>query len=178
MERSEVTRKLAAVLAGDVAGYTRLMGADEEGTLVAMRGVFTRVVEPSVSTHGGPIFKNTGDGFLTEFASVVEAVRCALAIQQSISEGNADIATARRIEFRIGINVGDVMVEEGDVYGEGVNVAARLQDLASPGGVCLSGAARNPNISTEKSRNNIPYRRPEDVERLLQGLAKAGVPGA
>ena len=143
MSRPEVTRKLAAVMSADIAGYSRLMGADEEGTLTVMRAVFADIVEPSVDAHQGRVFKNTGDGFLAEFASVVETVRCALEIQEFVQKANADLTPETRIEFRIGINLGDVMVEGGDVYGDGVNVAARLQELASPGGICLSGGARD-----------------------------------
>ena len=143
MDRPEVTRKLAAVMAADVAGYSRLMGMDEEGTLSAMNALLADIVEPCIAAHQGRIFKKVGDGFLAEFASVVETVRCALEIQEFVDKTNANLPSETRIEFRIGINLGDVMVEGDDLYGDGVNVAARLQELASPGGICLSGGARD-----------------------------------
>ncbi|MBH63047.1 MAG: hypothetical protein CL569_11510 [Alphaproteobacteria bacterium] len=143
MTHSEVVRKLAAVMAADVAVYSRLMSADEEGTLIAMRGILTDVIEPCVDAHQGRIFKTLGDGFLAGFASVVEAVRCALEIQQRATQANLGLSSEARIESRIGINLGNVMMEGDDVYGDGVNVAARLQELAQPGGICLSGAARD-----------------------------------
>ena len=133
MDRPEVTRKLAAVMAADVAGYSRLMGMDEEGTLSAMNALLADIVEPCIAAHQGRIFKKVGDGFLAEFASVVETVCCALEIQEFVDKTNANLPSETRIEFRIGINLGDVMVEGDDLYGDGVNVAARLQELASPG---------------------------------------------
>jgi TolB-like protein/class 3 adenylate cyclase/Tfp pilus assembly protein PilF len=131
-------RRLAAILAADVAGYSRLIGADEEGTLNRLRSNRTDVIDPKISEHRGRIVKTTGDGFLVEFASVVDALRCATEIQTVMAEGNAGIAAEKRIEFRIGINVGDVVVEDGDIFGDGVNVAARLEALANPGGICVS----------------------------------------
>jgi adenylate cyclase len=132
------TRRLAAILAADVAGYSRLIGADEEGTLNRLRAIRAEIVDPSIAQYRGRIVKTTGDGLLVEFTSVVDALRCATEIQNAIAEGNTGIATEKRIEFRIGINVGDVVVEDGDIFGDGVNVAARLEGLADPGGICVS----------------------------------------
>jgi TolB-like protein/class 3 adenylate cyclase len=132
------TRRLAAILAADVAGYSRLIGADEEGTLNRLRAIRADVIDPKITEHQGRIVKTTGDGLLVEFSSVVDALRCATEIQKAMAEGNAGIAAEERIEFRIGINVGDVVVEDGDIFGDGVNVAARLEGLAHPGGICVS----------------------------------------
>jgi adenylate cyclase len=132
------TRRLAAILAADVAGYSRLMGADEEGTLAALKAIRRELADPKVEQHRGRIVKTTGDGLLVEFASVVDAVRCALDIQQTMAERNENVPMDRRIEFRIGINLGDVILDEGDIYGDGVNIAARLEALAEPGEICVS----------------------------------------
>jgi adenylate cyclase len=131
-------RRLAAILAADVAGYSRLMGADEEGTLNRLRTIRVDIIEPPIARHRGRIVKTTGDGLLVEFTTVVDALRCATEFQNSMAEGNAEIAAEKRIEFRIGINVGDIVVEEGDIFGDGVNIAARLEGLADPGGICVS----------------------------------------
>jgi TolB-like protein/class 3 adenylate cyclase len=132
------TRRLAAILAADVAGYSRLIGADEEGTLNRLRSIRAEVVDPKITEHRGRIVKTTGDGLLVEFTSVVDALRCATEIQNAMAEGNAGIASEKRVEFRMGINVGDVVVEDGDIFGDGVNVAARLEGLADSGGICVS----------------------------------------
>jgi class 3 adenylate cyclase len=129
------TRRLAAILAADVAGYSRLMGADEEGTHQRLRAHFGQLVEPKIREHRGRTVKNTGDGLLAEFASVVDAVHCAVALQQAMPERNAGIAADSRIELRIGINLGDVIVEPDDIYGDGVNIAARVEAMADAGGV-------------------------------------------
>jgi adenylate cyclase len=134
------TRRLAAILAADVAGYSRLIGADEEGTLNRLRSIRADVIDPKITEHRGRIVKTTGDGLLVEFSSVVDALRCATEIQNAMAKGNAGIAAEKRIEFRIGINVGDIAVEDGDIFGDGVNVAARLEGLAEPGGICVSAA--------------------------------------
>src|SRR6516165_7853650 len=115
------TRRLAAILAADVAGYSRLIGADEEGTLSRLRSIRTDVIDPKIGEHRGRIVKTTGDGLLAEFASVVDALRCATEIQNTMVEGNAEIAVEKRVEFRMGINVGDIVVENGDIFGDGVN---------------------------------------------------------
>src|SRR6516225_8347938 len=126
MGNERVERRLAAILAADVVGYSRLMGADEEGTLATLKGLRKSLIEPRIAEHRGRIVKTTGDGALVEFASAVDAVRCALEIQHAMSECNVNVPEERRIEFRIGINVGDVIIEEGDIYGDGVNIAARI----------------------------------------------------
>ena len=131
-------RRLTAILAADVAGYSRLMGADEEGTHERLRAHLRELIEPKIAEHHGRIVKNTGDGFLAEFASVVDAVRCAVEVQRGMAERNAAVPADQRIEFRIGINLGDVIAEGEDIFGDGVNIAARLEALAEPGGICVS----------------------------------------
>jgi len=132
------TRRLAAILAADVAGYSRMIGADEHGTLQAFKTVRAELFEPTIAAHHGRLVKTTGDGLLAEFSSVVDALRCATEAQTHMAVRNATVPTERRIEFRIGTNVGDVVVEDGDIFGDGVNVAARLEGLAEPGGICVS----------------------------------------
>jgi adenylate cyclase len=132
------TRRLAAILAADVAGYSRLIGADEGGTLQGFKAIRTELFEPTITSHNGRLVKTTGDGFLIEFSSVVNALCCASEVQARMAERNAGIPTDKRIEFRIGINVGDVVVEDGDIFGDGVNVAVRLEGLANAGGICVS----------------------------------------
>jgi TolB-like protein/class 3 adenylate cyclase len=141
MSEGRVERRLAAILAVDVAGYSRLMGEDEEGTLAALRAVRRELGDPKIAEHRGRIVKTTGDGLLVEFASVVDAVRCAVEVQREMIARNAAAPAERRIEFRMGINVGDILIEDGDIFGDGVNIAARLEALAEPGGICLSAAA-------------------------------------
>ena len=131
-------RRLTAILAADVAGYSRLMGADEEGTHERLRAHLRELVQPKIGEHRGRIVKNTGDGFLAEFASVIDAVRCAAEVQRGMAERNAGTPPEKRIELRVGINLGDVIVEGSDLYGDGVNVAARLEAMAEPGGICVS----------------------------------------
>ena len=135
-------RRLAAILAADVAGYSRLMGADEEGTLTRLKSVRRSLVDPAITTHRGRIVKTTGDGMLVEFASVVDAVRCAVEVQRGMAVHSADVAQDLRIEFRVGIHVGDIIIDEDDIFGDGVNVAARLEGIAEPGGVCISDDAQ------------------------------------
>src|SRR5436190_18313086 len=131
------TRRLAAILAADVAGYSRLIGADEEGTLNRLRAIRAELIDPKIAEHRGRIVKTTGDGLLVEFASVVDALRCATEWQRGMAEQSASVPDDR-IEFRIGIHQGDVVVEDDDIFGDGVNVAARLEGLAEPGGICVS----------------------------------------
>jgi adenylate cyclase len=131
-------RKLAAILAADVAGYSRLIEADEEGTLGRLKALRAEVIDPKIAGHKGRIVKTTGDGLLVEFASVVDAVRCAAELQAVMAEGNAPLPLGHRIDFRIGIHQGDIIVEDGDIFGDGVNVAARLEGLAEPGHICVS----------------------------------------
>lgn len=136
--RARTERRLAAILAADVTGYSRMIGADEEGTLGRLRSIRAEVIDPNIAKHQGRLVKSTGDGLLVEFASVVDALRCAVEVQQAVAGRNAGTGVANRIEFRIGLNVGDVVVENGDIFGDGVNVAARLEALAEPGGICVS----------------------------------------
>jgi TolB-like protein/class 3 adenylate cyclase len=141
MPEQPIERKLAAILAADIAGYSRLVGVDEEGTLARLRALRRELIDPTIAEHRGRIFKTTGDGILVEFASVVDAVRCAVAVQQATAALEAAFNQERRIEFRVGINLGDIVVEGDDILGDGVNIAARLEAIAAPGGICLSGAA-------------------------------------
>src|SRR5436309_7861458 len=127
MAEGRVERRLAAILAADVAGYSRLMGADEEGTLAALKAYRRELIEPKIAEHRGRIVKTTGDGALVEFASTVDALRCAAEIQEAMAARNAGSAPEQRIEFRIGIHQGDIVVEDGDIFGDGVNIAARLE---------------------------------------------------
>src|SRR5438309_7489004 len=136
--RNRAERRLAAILAADVAGYSRLIGADEEGTLNRMRSIREEIISPSISKHHGRIVKTTGDGFLVEFSSVVDAMRCGTQWQYAMAEQNAAVPGDNRIEFRIGVHQGDIVVEDDDIFGDGVNVAARLEGLAEPGGICVS----------------------------------------
>ena len=132
------TRRLAAILAADVVGYSRLMGADESGTLQALKAIRSELIDPSLAAHNGRLVKTTGDGLLVEFASVVDALRCAIEVQAGMAERNATMLADKRIEYRIGINMGDIVVEDDDIFGDGVNVAARLEGIAEPGGICVS----------------------------------------
>lgn len=142
-----VERRLAAVLAADVAGYSRLMGADEEGTLAALRAHRRELLDPKIAEYRGRIVKTTGDGLLIEFASVVDATRCALEVQRGIKERNVSVPLDKRLEYRIGINIGDVIIEDSDIFGDGVNVAARLEGIAEPGGVVISASAYEASIN-------------------------------
>ena len=132
------TRRLAAILAADVAGYSRLIGADESGTLQALKAIRAELIDPTIALHNGRLVKTTGDSLLVEFGSVVDALRCATEVQAGMAESNANVPADKRIEFRIGINVGDIVVEDGDIFGDGVNVAARLEALAEPGGIYVA----------------------------------------
>jgi len=134
-----IERRLTAILAADVAGYSRLMGADEEGTLAGLKAHRRALVDPKITEHRGRIVKTTGDGILVEFASVVDALRCAVDVQRGMVERNADVAQEKRIEFRLGLHQGDIIIDGDDIFGDGVNVAARLEGLAEPGGICMSG---------------------------------------
>lgn len=143
MEPGDTTRRLAAILAADVAGYTRLMGADEEATIAAWWAARRDVIDPRIADHHGRIVKHTGDGFLAEFGTVLDAVQCAVAIQTELADRNADVAADRRMDFRIGVNLGDIVVDAEDIYGDEVNIAARIESLAEPGGICVSGNVYN-----------------------------------
>jgi TolB-like protein/class 3 adenylate cyclase len=139
---ARVERRLAAVLAVDVAGYSRLMGRDEEGTLANLKSLRKSLVDPTIAAHRGRIVKTTGDGLLVEFASAVDAARCAVEVQRGMAGQNADLPQDTRIEFRIGIHVGDIIIDDNDIFGDGVNIAARLEGIAEPGGVCISDDAQ------------------------------------
>ncbi len=143
MQSGSVQRRLAAILAADVVGYSRLMGTDEVGTLGALKAHRREMIDPAIAGHHGRIVKTTGDGALVEFGSVVDAVACAVAIQRAMFGRNADVAEDKRIVFRIGINVGDIIIDGDDIFGDGVNIAARLETLCEPGGVCISRAAND-----------------------------------
>jgi adenylate cyclase len=134
MAEARVERRLAAILSADVAGYSRLTGVDEEGTHATLKACRRELIDPKIGEHRGRMVKNTGDGALVEFASAVDAVRCAIEIQRAMAARNATIPEDRRVEFRIGINVGDIIIDEGDIYGDGVNIAARLEAIASRAG--------------------------------------------
>src|SRR6202040_2583335 len=136
-------RRLAAILAADVAGYSRLMGGGEEGTHERLKAHLRQLVDPKIGEHRGRIVKTTGDGVLAEFASVVDAVRRAGEIQRPMADRDLDLAEERRLRFRIGVNLGDVIADGGDIYGDGVNIAVRLEGLAAPGSICLSGTVRD-----------------------------------
>src|SRR5215469_11842908 len=160
------TRRLAAILAADVAGYSRLMGADEEGTHERLQAHLREVVDPKIREHHGRTVKNTGDGLLAEFASVVDAVRCAVEMQAGMAEREPDVPEERRIRFRIGINIGDVIAEEHDIYGDGVNVAARLEALAEPGGICISRVVR------DQIRDKLSYSFEDRGEQSVKNIAR------
>jgi class 3 adenylate cyclase len=141
LSSEHVERRLAAILAADVAGSCRLIGIDEEGTLAQLKALRKTLFDPKVSDHRGRIVKNTGDGALVEFASVVDAVRCADEIQRGVAEQNTDVPQDKRIEYRIGIHVGDIIIEDDDIFGDGVNIAVRLEGIAEPGGISISDDA-------------------------------------
>jgi adenylate cyclase len=160
------TRRLAAILAADVVGYSRLMGADEEGTHQRLRAHLAELVEPTVRDHSGRTVKTTGDGLLAEFASVVDAVRCAAEVQRGMIDREPGVAEERRIRFRIGVNLGDVIAEGDDIFGDGVNVAARLEALAEPGGICISRTVR------DQIRDKLPYPFEDMGEQSLKNVAR------
>jgi adenylate cyclase len=160
------TRRLAAILAADVAGYSRLMGADEEGTLECLKALRRELVDPKIAEHHGRIVKTTGDGLLVEFASVVDAVRCAVAVQQAMPERDTGVTADNRIELRIGINLGDVIVEDDDLYGDGVNIAARIEALADAGGVFVS------NTVYDQVRDRLPFVFEDLGEQQVKNIAR------
>ena len=160
------TRRLAAILAADVAGYSRLMGADEEGTLERLKALRRELLDPKIAEHRGRIVKTTGDGLLVEFASVVDAVRCAVEVQQAMAERNTGVAADNRIELRIGINLGDVIVEGDDLYGDGVNIAARVEALADAGGVFVS------NTVYDHVRDRLPFTFEDLGEQQVKNIAR------
>jgi class 3 adenylate cyclase/TolB-like protein/tetratricopeptide (TPR) repeat protein len=174
-------RRLAAIVSADVAGYSRLMGVDESGTLAALKSHRRDVIDPKIAEYGGRIVKTTGDGLLVEFPSVVEAVRCAVDVQREMRIRNARLPAERRIDFRIGINVGDIIIDGDDIYGDGVNVAARLEALAEPGGICVSKAVRDQVVDKLRfafedlgARTVKNIARPVDVYRVeLDGAGRS-----
>jgi adenylate cyclase len=166
MSEARVERRLAAILAVDVAGYSRLMGADEEGTLAALRAIRRELGDPKIKEHRGRIVKTTGDGLLVEFASVVDAVRCAVEVQREMAARNVGIPPQRRIEFRMGINLGDIIVEDGDIFGDGVNIAARLEALADPGGICASRVVR------DQVRDKLDFSFEDMGEQQVKNIAR------
>jgi adenylate cyclase len=177
------TRRLAAILAADVAGYSRLIGSDEGGTLQALKAIRAELFDPAMAAHNGRLVKTTGDGLLVEFGSVVDALRCATEVQAGMAQRNAPTPVDKRIEFRIGINVGDIVVEDGDIFGDGVNVAARLEALAQPGGICVSARVQEDAAGKldlafedmgEQALKNIA--RPIRAYRIATGAGSATAP--
>lgn len=166
MSKQRPQRQLSAILAADVAGYSRLIGLDEEGTLARLKELRQTLVDPKITEHRGRIVKTMGDGLLVQFASAVDAVRCAVEIQRQIAEQNAGIGEGRRIEFRVGINVGDVVVDGDDIHGDGVNVAARLEALAEPGGICVSGSVH------DQVRDRLDFSFDDIGERHLKNITR------
>jgi len=178
LTREHLVRRLTAIFAADVAGYSRLTGMDEEGTHVRLKEHLRVLIDPKVAAHRGHIVKNTGDGLLAKFNSVVDAMRCAVDVQRGMAERNSDVPNNNRIEFRIGINVGDVIEDNGDIFGDGVNVAARLEAIAEPGGICISDDAHRQvrdkldivfDDAGEQNLKNIE--RPVRVFRVRDGAA-------
>ena len=166
MGEDRVERRLAAILAGDIAGYSRLMSADEEGTLHNLKVHRKELVDPKITEHRGRIVKTTGDGILVEFVSVVDAVRCAVDIQRGMVERNADVPADKRIEFRIGINVGDIIIDGDDIFGDGVNVAARLEALADPGGIMVSSVVH------DQVRDKLSFGFEDMGEQTVKNIAR------
>src|SRR5215469_14863014 len=159
-------RRLTAILAADVAAYSRLMGADEEGTHERLQAHLRELVNPKIEDHRGRIVKNTGDGFLAEFASAVDAVRCAVEVQRGMADREPEVPEERRIKFRIGINLGDVIAEEHDIFGDGVNIAARLEALAEPGEICVSRMVR------DNVRDKLDYVFEDLGEQSVKNIAR------
>src|SRR6516165_3521077 len=184
MATTTATRRLAAILAADVVGYSRLMGADEEGTHERFKAHLTEVVAPKIREQRGRIVKTTGDGVLAEFASVVDAVGCAGEIQRAMADRDLDLAEESRLRFRIGVNLGDVIADGDDIYGDGVNIAVRLEALAAPGSICVSGTVR------DHIGDRLPYAFDDMGEQSVKNIARpvriyalrpggvAGVPAA
>jgi adenylate cyclase len=166
MAEERVERRLTAVLAADIAGYSRLMGADEEGTLAALKTLRREVADPKIKEHRGRIVNTTGDGLLCEFASVVDAVRCAIEVQREMAARNAGVHAERRIDFRIGINLSDIIIDDNDIFGDGVNIAARLEALAEPGGICVSRMVR------DQVRDKLAISFEDMGERQVKNIAR------
>ena len=178
MVEARVERRLAAILAADVAGYSRLMGADEEGTLAALRAHQRELLDPKIAEFRGRIVKTTGDGLLIEFGSVVDATHCAMDVQRGMRERNVSVPPDKRLEFRIGINVGDVIVEDNDIFGDGVNVAARLEGIAEPGGIVISASAHDAVINRIKAEfRDLGALSLKNIERPVRALQVVFVSG-
>ena len=166
MSEERVERRLAAILAADIAGYSRLMSVDEEGTLRQLKVHRKELIDRKITEHRGRIVKTTGDGMLVEFVSVVDAVRCAVDVQRSMAERNSNEAAETRIQFRIGINVGDIIIDGDDIFGDGVNVAARMEALADPGGIMVSG------IVHDQVRDKLSFSFEDLGEQTVKNIAR------
>jgi class 3 adenylate cyclase len=164
--REPVERRLAAILAADVVAYSRLMGADEEGTLERLKSIRRQLIDPKIREHRGRIVKTTGDGILAEFPSVVDAVRCAVELQRAMVDRNTQIPGDKRIILRMGINLGDIIGDGDDIYGDGVNIAARLEALAEPGGICISRVVR------DQIRDKLPYPFADMGEQRVKNIVR------
>src|SRR5277367_113419 len=173
------TRKLAAILCSDVVGYSRLAGADEDRILARLRALRTDLIDPTIAVHHGRIVKRTGDGAIVEFRSAVDAVRCAVEVQNAMVERNAEVPEDRRIVFRIGIHIGDVVEEgDGDLMGDGVNIAARLEGIATPGAICLSeDAYRQVSGRLDMKVTDLGQTRLKNIEKSIRAYSlRVGVP--
>ena len=169
MSTKRIERRLEAVLAADIAGYSRLMGADEEGTLERLKACRRALIDPKIAEYRGRIVKTTGDGLLAEFASAVDAVRCAIEIQRGMANSNVDVPDVKRIEFRIGIHVGDIIIDDDDIFGDGVNIAARLEGIAEPGGICISDDAyRQIRGKTEIAYDDIGHQSLKNISEPMR----------
>ena len=165
-KHEHVERKLAAILAADIVGYSRLMGVDEIGTLRALKAVRKDLVDTAIAAYGGRIVKTTGDGLLVDFPSVVDAVACAVTIQRGIIQRNANVGQDKRIVFRIGINIGDIIIDGKDIFGDGVNIAARLESICEPGGLCIS------DLACDQVRGKLPLMFADSGEQQVKNIAR------
>ncbi len=166
MSEARVERRLAAILAADVAGYSRLIGADEQGTLGRLKALRAEVIDPAIAGHHGRLVKTTGDGLLVEFSSIIDALHCATEVQAGLAESNAPLPANHRVEFRVGIHQGDIVVEDGDIFGDGVNIAARLEGLAEPAGICVSARVQ------EDAAGKIDLAFEDIGEQVLKNIAR------
>src|SRR5580698_4211072 len=179
MTTARVDRRLAAILAADVAGYSRLMGADEEGTLGRLKAFRKSLVDPKVAEYRGRIVKTTGDGMLVEFGSAVDAVRCAVEVQRAMGASNVDVPQVKRIEFRIGIHVGDIIIDDNDIFGDGVNIAARLEGIADAGGICISDDAhRQIRGKTEIAYDDMGHQSLKNITEPMRAWRARPAPSA
>ena len=179
MTDARVERRLAAVLAADVAGYSRLMGVDEEGTLARLKACRKSLVDPKIAEYRGRIVKTTGDGMLVEFGSAVDAVRCAVEVQRAMAASNVDVPQIKRVEFRIGIHVGDIIIDDNDIFGDGVNIAARLEGIADPGGICISDDAhRQIRGKTEIAYDDMGHQSLKNITEPMRAWRARPAPNA